>query len=86
VTAAVGINMAGVSAAAGTVDVPWWVQLRGGAAITGVATFAVRAVEDRRLHDKVRDPWAALGFALAAVPLGAVAYHVWLDPAMTEQV
>jgi hypothetical protein len=85
VTAAVGITAAGVSAVAGTVDVPGWIQFLGGAAITGVATFAVRAVEHRTQREKARDLWAALGFALA-IPLGAVAYHAWFDPATTGPV
>lgn len=36
-------------------------------------------MEQRAQHEKVRNLWAALGFAVA-IPLGAVVYHAWFDP------
>lgn len=79
----VGVIASGIAAVAGSGEVPWVSLLLGGAAVTGVATFVVQALQADEAASKVRSLWIALAFA-ASVPIGDFVYHQYFDPNTQE--
>jgi hypothetical protein len=80
----IGVVLAGVLAVVGIAHVgwPWIVTLV--CAITAVGGLATRALQQRKVKDRVRSLWTALAFSIAIL-LGLFAYHQWWDPALSPQ-
>lgn len=76
---AIGIVLSGVLTIVGVTHVswPWLFGLCCG--ITAVAALATRALEVRKVNDRVRSLWAALA-ATVVLFAGAFCYHEWWDP------
>jgi hypothetical protein len=75
----IGIVVSGVSTALGIAHISWpWLFVLG-CAITAVAALATRALQERKLKDRLRNLWGALGAAIVLLA-GIFCYHEWWDP------
>jgi hypothetical protein len=78
--AAVPITASAVGAVIGVAHIPWLALLLAGAGVAAVAVCIERALKARQLAE--RSGWLAIGLAAALLlPLGALTYHQWFDPA-----
>ncbi len=78
--AAVPVAAAAVGAVIGVAHIPWLALLLAGAGIAAVAVCIERALKARQLA--ARSGWLAIGLLAALLlPLGALTYHQWFDPA-----
>jgi hypothetical protein len=74
------VALSGVSTVVGVAHVAWFWLLLLGCAITAVAALATRALQVRKLKDRINNLWQALAVALVLL-LGIFSYHEWWDPA-----
>ena len=76
---AIGIVLSGVSTVIGVAHVSWAWQFALGCGITAVAALATRALEVRKLKDRVHSLWAALVVSITLLA-GVFCYHEWWEP------
>jgi MFS family permease len=79
----VGVVLSGVLAVVGVTHLAWPWLFAVGCAITALATLTIRALEARKLKDRVRNLYGALAIA-CLLPVIAFCYHEWWDPSRAK--